>query len=244
MKGVGPCSMGNRSDRPLEAPLSHTYLAETDPYGTESYGFMTIEGAASPSTRPPALVEAHGEPRAGGPGAHKNETETFSAELRMERNRMIARESAIGAAVVVTFAGALIFGFGATRSEGPPAAAQQDTIVADTPAPAPSHTSPPSAPTVEGPVQQKVVEQAVARSHPELDRCYAEGVAHNPALVGTVTIKFLVAETGAILGVADLGSSLPDRSVVRCVARSMRSLTLEPEKSRSLVTYPIQFPQH
>ena len=214
-----------------------------------SYGYLTIEASDQRvSERPAAPVEAQGERHdvlLPASVSEDGEAKSFSAELRVERNQIIFREVTIGLAVVGCVTAALALGYGASLPDEKSAARADaaSVVVADARNEAPVPVGPPALPTVEGPVGQQAVEKAVAEVHPMLQHCYADGVERDPALAGMVMMKFLVAETGAVIGVADVGSSLPDRGVVHCVARSMKTLALRPAKARSLVTYPIAFPE-
>lgn len=172
------------------------------------------------------------------------ESRAFLKSLRAERNEMVARESIIAASVALMLTTAVWVGY-----ESPDSAAR--TAVADAPALAAkveadaiaddSHIGPPAPPTVEGNIGRAAVLGAVDRQGGTLRRCFALGVEKDPHLSGNVTMKILVGESGAVIGVADVGSTIHDRDVVHCVARSMRTLDLPAPSGggRALVTYPL-----
>jgi hypothetical protein len=72
-------------------------------------------------------------------------------------------------------------------------------------------------------------------------RCFEEGLRRNPDLAGAVVISFLIGRSGAVLDAQDAGSTLPDREVIACVVRVIRSVEFPPPALLVRVTYPIQF---
>ena len=57
-----------------------------------------------------------------------------------------------------------------------------------------------------------------------------------------VTVGFVIDASGAVSGVSNAGSSMPDSGVVNCVVRSFGGLSFpQPEGGVVRVTYPISF---
>lgn len=170
------------------------------------------------------------------------EARAFLRALRADRNETLAREGIIAASVAMTLICAAWIGdrnspelvSRALVADAAGLAAPLDTAQVDS-----VRIGPPAPPTIEGNLGRAVVMGAVERKDALLRRCFEMGLERDPHLSGDVTMKILVGESGAVIGVADIGSTVRDRGVVHCVARSMRTLDLPaPAGGRALVTYP------
>ncbi len=96
--------------------------------------------------------------------------------------------------------------------------------------------------TVSGRLPPEVVERIVRADFPGMRRCYDAGLAKNPRLAGTVTVRFVIRETGNVTQATDGGSDLPDAGVVKCVVARFASLGYPaPSGGVVAVTYPIRF---
>jgi hypothetical protein len=82
--------------------------------------------------------------------------------------------------------------------------------------------------------------QAILRSHyGAVASCYQAGVAKNPALAGTVTVKIVASANGATQQTADDGSTLPDKDVVACVVAEIGKISYPQGGGVLTVVYPI-----
>jgi hypothetical protein len=82
--------------------------------------------------------------------------------------------------------------------------------------------------------------QALFRSHyGAVSSCYQAGLAKNPSLSGTVTLKIVAGADGATQQAADDGSTLPDQDVVACVISEVGTITYPRGGGVLTVVYPI-----
>jgi TonB family protein len=118
--------------------------------------------------------------------------------------------------------------------------------------PVPATPAKPVAPVSEAPPEEgttggrKLPSEAIPRiirqSFGRFRLCYKDGLRNNPELQGTVTVRFVIDESGAVASVANAGSNLPDASVISCVTRAISSLSFpKPVNGTVTVTYPVQF---
>lgn len=174
------------------------------------------------------------------------EQAAFLAGLRAVRNERVKRDATVAAAITLAIVGAAWLGEARPDESGRAVTPELAAVPKDDGSSAPlEEVGPPLPPTVEGKLGKAEVVAAVDRKAGQLKQCYALGFDRDPKLAGSLTMKLLVGESGDVLGVADVGSSVGDRSVVRCVARSMRSLALPAPSDgrRALVTYPLVVPK-
>jgi hypothetical protein len=158
----------------------------------------------------------------------------FLRELRAQRNAAIARDSMLGLAAAGVLAVTFAWSSGEKTKDDVSLRAEEPVLSLSAPATSTTARAPTPAPTVDGALPIEDVEKAIRADRREIERCLApaKGAASAP---GTVTIAFLVSERGSVLGVADAGSTDPDRSKIRCVAQRMQTLTLPPPKSGRVV---------
>jgi hypothetical protein len=95
---------------------------------------------------------------------------------------------------------------------------------------------------VNGRLPPEVIQRIVRQNFGRFRLCYENGLRSNPALEGTVSVKFVIGRDGAVSSTSDGGSDLPDQSVVSCVVRGFGNLSFpQPEGGIVVVTYPIIF---
>jgi hypothetical protein len=94
----------------------------------------------------------------------------------------------------------------------------------------------------DGRLPPETIQTAVRASFPTFQACYEAGLAKNPKLAGTVTVKYAFGADGVTTQSADEGSTLPDATVVACVVDAFKKITY-PKQSGGEVTvvYPVQF---
>jgi hypothetical protein len=96
--------------------------------------------------------------------------------------------------------------------------------------------------TVSGRVPPEVIQRIVRQNFGRFRACYEDALRGHPALQGRVSIRFVIAETGAVESAADGGSSIGSPAVVECVARAFRGLSFpQPDGGKVTVVYPISF---
>jgi beta-lactamase regulating signal transducer with metallopeptidase domain len=72
--------------------------------------------------------------------------------------------------------------------------------------------------------------------------CYENATRTNPKLAGRVTVSYVIRPDGATQDAKDLGSTLPDASVVECVVGGFAKLSYPPPDGGYVtVVYPIEF---
>ena len=110
-----------------------------------------------------------------------------------------------------------------------------------------SHRSgPPSCRCGETSVSSRIPPEAIQRivrqNFGRFRACYEAGLVRNPNLAGRVTTRFAIDHSGAVASAADVGSDLPDATVVACVVRAFSGISFpQPDSAIVTVTYPIQF---
>jgi len=96
--------------------------------------------------------------------------------------------------------------------------------------------------SVSGRLPAEVIQRIVRQHFGAFRLCYENGLRSNPELAGNVTVGFVIDASGAVSGVSNAGSSMPDGGVVSCVVRSFGGLSFpQPEGGVVRVTYPISF---
>ncbi len=91
-----------------------------------------------------------------------------------------------------------------------------------------------------GRLPPEAVQSAVRARFPAIQSCYDAGLARNPKLAGTVSVRFVFGEDGVTREAEDARSTLPDKAVVGCITAEFRKITY-PKTHAGLVTvvYPI-----
>lgn len=169
----------------------------------------------------------------------------FLHELRAGRNARLARDGMIAGSIAGLLTIAIAFGTSVDRLPASSALADDASPVMaeDPPARAPATATAAPPPAVDGALRTEDVTKAVASEKGEIERCFEQHQGDSPP--GTVTIAFLVGERGSVLGVANVGSASSDGSVVRCVAQTMKTLTLPApsDGGRAVVRYAFDPPR-
>jgi tetratricopeptide (TPR) repeat protein len=95
---------------------------------------------------------------------------------------------------------------------------------------------------VSGPLPQDVVGRIVRQSFGRFRVCYEQGLLRNPALAGTVAVRFVIARDGSVTGARNDASDLADPETVACVLVSFAGLSFpEPEGAVVTVRYSVNF---
>jgi hypothetical protein len=88
----------------------------------------------------------------------------------------------------------------------------------------------------------EVIERIVRQNFGRFRLCYENGLRGEPALAGTVRVRFVIEADGATGVVNDAGSDLPDAGVVACVERAFGNLSFpSPAGGAMTVTYSLSF---
>lgn len=104
-----------------------------------------------------------------------------------------------------------------------------------------SSSLPPPTPA-NGRLPPERIQSVVRASFPTFKRCYEAGLARDPKLAGTVSVRFTIDTSGLVEGAANDGSSLPDQAVVACIVGAFGKLVFEkPNGGVVTVVYPIVF---
>lgn len=74
-------------------------------------------------------------------------------------------------------------------------------------------------------VPRAAIVEAMAQDAAGMRRCHEDGLRSNPALGGRVLVEVVTDRSGAVSLAQDGGSSLPDASVVACVASAVKNVT-------------------
>jgi hypothetical protein len=94
---------------------------------------------------------------------------------------------------------------------------------------------------VKGPHAAASIQRIARRSlWGRIVECYRLGAHKDQSLKGKTTVRFQVSKSGKVSRAAAAGSTLPDKEVVRCLAREVNTLELDRAKAGSSVTATIQ----
>jgi outer membrane biosynthesis protein TonB len=96
---------------------------------------------------------------------------------------------------------------------------------------------------MKGQMPAELITRVIRQSFGRFRLCYEQGMRVAPELQGRVEVEFTIEPDGAVSGVADAGSNLPDPAVVSCVVKafSMLSFPAPPRGKAVSVIYPISF---
>jgi hypothetical protein len=96
-------------------------------------------------------------------------------------------------------------------------------------------------PVVWGALPAALVLRALRGSHGRLRACYARGLAVNPALHGSLELRFQVGSDGHAADVRLAGSDVTDAGVVACVVRAVQGISVPaPTLGAARVMLPVQ----
>ena len=105
-----------------------------------------------------------------------------------------------------------------------------------------SSAKPSGASTTNGRIPPEVIQRVVRSHFGEFKVCFEAALRTAPGLAGTVRIKFVIALDGHVSSAVDGGSTLPDATVISCVASAIGTLVFpSPEGGIVTVEYPIIF---
>jgi hypothetical protein len=79
-----------------------------------------------------------------------------------------------------------------------------------------------------GRLDVRVVESVLATKPPNINKCYADGRARDPALWGRVALRFDADASGAVRSVVEHDTRFPSSTVVECILTAMRGTALGP----------------
>ena len=96
---------------------------------------------------------------------------------------------------------------------------------------------------VRGNIDKDVIRRIVRNHHNEVRHCYNQGLARDPNLRGRVAVMFTIGPAGTVPSAAVSESTLKDRNVANCVAKSVRRWKFPKPQSggSAMVTYPFTF---
>ncbi len=96
---------------------------------------------------------------------------------------------------------------------------------------------------VKGNIDKDIIRRIVRNHHNEVRHCYNQGLAKDPNLKGRVAVMFTIGPSGTVPSAAVAESTLKDRNVANCVAKSVRRWKFpKPHTGGSaMVTYPFTF---
>ena len=98
------------------------------------------------------------------------------------------------------------------------------------------------APSVSGQLPATIVQRIASQSQSQLQRCYAQGLARQPALVGQVSVRFVIDREGHVSHATCGGADLPNAAVIRCVVATFYGLSFpRPPGGVVTVSYPLRF---
>jgi TonB family protein len=95
---------------------------------------------------------------------------------------------------------------------------------------------------IEGRIPPADIRRVIRASFRRFRACYQQGLAKDPGVEGTVSVKFIIDLNGAVESVSLAGGSLTDPQVTNCIVEVYRSLIFpKPEDGKVMVTYPLDF---
>lgn len=97
--------------------------------------------------------------------------------------------------------------------------------------------------SVTGRLPPEIIQRIVRQNFGRFRLCYEAGLQKDPKLEGKVTVRFVIGKDGAVSGVSNAGSDIPDAGVMNCVVRAFQGLSFpQPEGGGMVVVvYPIMF---
>lgn len=123
--------------------------------------------------------------------------------------------------------------------DGSPPAASSARHLGSGPAHAPSLRQGPV--TVTGRLPPEVVQRIVRQNFGRFRLCYETALRSDASMGGRVTVKFAIDRRGMVVGPADGGSDVPDKTMVACVVKAFANLAFPQPEGTVEVSYPIIF---
>ncbi len=93
-----------------------------------------------------------------------------------------------------------------------------------------------------GKLPPDTIKRVIRANFPRFRQCYEGGLKKDPGLKGTVAVRFIIDQTGAVETASLSGGSMSDGQVSSCVLGVYKTLSFpEPESGKVMVNYPIDF---
>lgn len=100
-------------------------------------------------------------------------------------------------------------------------------------------------PVVSGRLPAAVVQRGLNGQRERLRRCYAKGLAADPALAGEVALRLVIDREGQVASATQGGSRMPDGEVAACVVRALQGASFPaPEGGLVIVAVALRFTPH
>jgi Ca-activated chloride channel family protein len=96
-------------------------------------------------------------------------------------------------------------------------------------------------PIVLGAMDNSLVDDVIKRGKNPIRYCYQKELQKDPTLAGTIHLKFVLAESGAVTASQVVSSSLTNPAVGECVAQLVSTWTFPPGHGVRVVNYPFVF---
>lgn len=95
-------------------------------------------------------------------------------------------------------------------------------------------------PTVSAGISPEVIRRVVLRNLPQVNRCYEQGLSTNPHAAGRVSVRFVIAPGGSVLGAAVADDTVGIPAVGECISNAVRrwNFTVPADSGPITVTYP------
>ena len=124
----------------------------------------------------------------------------------------------------------------------PGEAAAAGSAAAPSAEPSASTSAAPDAAAGGEPLPRAVIQRIIQQQRNQYRACYERALARQPALKGRVKVRFVIRPDGTVRRASDAGSDLPDREVIDCVLRAVRTLTFPTWTGDDItVVYPLAF---
>jgi hypothetical protein len=85
------------------------------------------------------------------------------------------------------------------------------------------------------------VTRTLRETWPQLRTCYADGLAHDPALWGRLAVRLAIATRGRVAEASEIESRFPDPAVTACVCRVLAQLDGLAAPDGTRLVYPLRF---
>jgi hypothetical protein len=95
-------------------------------------------------------------------------------------------------------------------------------------------------PQVSAGISPEVIRRVVLRNLSQVNRCYEQGLSTNPHAAGRVSVRFVIAPGGSVLGAAVADDTVGIPAVGECIAGAVRrwNFTVPADSGAITVTYP------
>ncbi len=98
-------------------------------------------------------------------------------------------------------------------------------------------------PEVMGSLDKEIIRRVVRLHRNEIRYCYEKQLQKDPELAGSITVKFVIARTGAVTSAVVSSSDLKNSAVEQCLTRKIRRWSFPEPKGGGvvIVNYPFKF---